>query len=672
MKARLPLHFSACMACMLNLGLCAPTLADDSGELNLPQFHAPETAGSVLPEEVSAPPLPADELLEPTDIPGSAAADTSASSTTETVDAAPEGGARGSSANPGGNADSRTEKEAQEESVRMAWKPRLKLSRERPRRENAKKEALESGKAFRPAESHSGPAQNRGTTEEASASPNKPAESETLDNASTVESAGEDNYRPLEFISPESNDSEETESNDSEEAEGPVGSEASPLEETLEQGIENDEQKSKSKESLSGNEEVAPDAVKPPLLSKIRIPLQATLPVDREAVRSELPPLTPGMKALRDQIRVTLSYHAQHAPNVSEKNPWEVMHWVIAYGHKAEVFVPGQRKVKENAINWLCWNRTCLGEPLFEIQHNLPTPRKGKLVQGHHGQWLAILAQSQTPIDYPIHVDGKSYTVYDIVEAEKLDCEPDSELTFRLIGLSHYLPRDAEWKDSQGRDWTIERMLHEEIEQPINGAACGGTHRLMGIAYSIDKHVRQGGQLTGEYYRGDRYVKDYFEYTYSLMNANGSFSTEWFKKSGFRQDEERWLQTTGHVLEWLNYTLPNDRLREPRHIQSVYFLAKLLDGRRNKEWPIGTLGHGLRALRLYDERVFQPYDDDAAVPQYVVREPVPSVRPSPKALLAAKPSKSGAKGAAKPTQPSAGPKRAPSVRGSVSRSFLGR
>ena len=66
----------------------------------------------------------------------------------------------------------------------------------------------------------------------------------------------------------------------------------------------------------------------------------------------------------------------------------------------------------------------------------------------------------------------------------------------------------------------------------------------------------------------------------------------------------RRLETTGHITEWLVYSLEKEQLVEPRMIKSVSYLTNLLLENRNEKWGIGPLGHGLHALAMYDERIF--------------------------------------------------------------------
>jgi hypothetical protein len=65
----------------------------------------------------------------------------------------------------------------------------------------------------------------------------------------------------------------------------------------------------------------------------------------------------------------------------------------------------------------------------------------------------------------------------------------------------------------------------------------------------------------------------------------------------------RKLQTTGHILEWLVWSLPEDELRDPRIVKSAKFLADTLSNETKHDWSVGPLGHALHALAIYDKRL---------------------------------------------------------------------
>jgi hypothetical protein len=62
-------------------------------------------------------------------------------------------------------------------------------------------------------------------------------------------------------------------------------------------------------------------------------------------------------------------------------------------------------------------------------------------------------------------------------------------------------------------------------------------------------------------------------------------------------------------LEWLCYSLSDEELRQPKTIAAVSYLANLMYKEYDHEWEVGPMSHATHALLIYDERVFQPFDN---------------------------------------------------------------
>ena len=311
--------------------------------------------------------------------------------------------------------------------------------------------------------------------------------------------------------------------------------------------------------------------------------------------------LSPEMKRLREEIRECLSHYYIRPENVASRSPWACMHAMIAYGVDSNLIVNNQRV---NAIGYLNFNGNCNGQQLFYTQGGKLQARIGPGVQGHAGQYLAMLAQSRVKTNFPLKADGEDFTVGDLIEHEKLTCRPNTELTFKLIAVTHYLRSDATWMSNDGQTWDIPRLIKEELNQKIVGAACGGTHRLMGFSYAVRKREQRGEAMEGQWLRAKKFLEAYHAYTFRLQNPDGSFSTEWFVGRADNGPPGRRLETTGHITEWLSYSLSKEELTSPEMVKSVSYLTKLLYDNRNTKWNIGPMGHGLHALATYDERVF--------------------------------------------------------------------
>lgn len=358
-----------------------------------------------------------------------------------------------------------------------------------------------------------------------------------------------------------------------------------------------------------GDDEVAPLPAQPgdlPLVQESHPfdapAAQATKEETRFSKSKKLSDLSETEQDRNRRITEVLEYFKTHQENVVRRGPWALMHTILPYGVDTEI-IAGKQKV--NAIGWLCHNGISAKQRMFQPTQTGFRTNVGPGVQGHEGQFLAILAQSHVHRDYPIQIGNKKYTVNDLIKYEMATCREKTELTFKLIGFAHYLEPNQTWKDNRGRPWSIEKLVAEELAQPINGEACGGTHRLMGLTCAVVSRQEAGLPMTGHFERAEKFLNSFIEYTLTLQNPDGSFSTEWFERRGDEQNVDRKVQTTGHIAEWLIYTLPDDHLRSAEVERAVDFLLNTIGKNPSKDWAIGPRGHSLRALDLYQKRVFK-------------------------------------------------------------------
>jgi len=319
-----------------------------------------------------------------------------------------------------------------------------------------------------------------------------------------------------------------------------------------------------------------------------------------------MPPKSPRLQRLRVRIAQTLATYQRRPMNTSHHSPWEIMHGFVGFGIPTKIRVGGPRGELVNAIGWMNSGGRCRGQVMLTVRDNKPHALYGVGLQGHSAQYLAILAQCRVSAKSPLLLDGQNFTVANLIEDEKLNCRSGTELTFALIGLAHYLPTDAVWRSSDGEMWSLDRLMQEEINQPIRTAPCGGTHRLFSLAYGCQRRLRATGKLDGVYQRANIYVREYQNLTLRrLQNRDGSFSTEWFKYPDDRDDDvDRKVQTTGHILEWLVASLDQERLYENRIIAAAEFIATALAREPGRNWKDGPLGHALHSLSIYQERVW--------------------------------------------------------------------
>jgi hypothetical protein len=135
----------------------------------------------------------------------------------------------------------------------------------------------------------------------------------------------------------------------------------------------------------------------------------------------------------------------------------------------------------------------------------------------------------------------------------------------------------------------------------------------MGLSYAVDRQAKRRLPLDGQFLLAQQYVGRLQEYALDHQNADGTWHPSFLARKGTSRDVMGTLRSTGHLLEWLVFSLPEDRLKDPRVARSAAYLANLLTNRRSA-WnvttmsprDIGTVMHAAHALAIYDRRVFGP------------------------------------------------------------------
>ncbi len=311
---------------------------------------------------------------------------------------------------------------------------------------------------------------------------------------------------------------------------------------------------------------------------------------------------TPTVANMRRGIERILTYFYQRPEIATGRSNWGMMHAMIVFGADTKLAVGRQHY---STIAWIAGNNNCRGQRLLTHDADGIQAKSGVGLQGHQGQFLAVLGMCNVPTDYPLYAGKMKYDVKALIDSEKRACDAGEELSFTLIGLSHYLDTDSRWVAADGTRWDFERLIEEELKQPIVGSACGGTHRLMGYTHALRKRRAEGKPITGQWKRAEIFTEDFVNYAYSLQNRDGSMSTDWFDGRADNGNVDRKVQTTGHIVEWLLTVTPDDQLQDRRLVAAVAFLLRSMGSDLDHDWSIGPKGHALRSLAMYHQRVFR-------------------------------------------------------------------
>jgi len=327
--------------------------------------------------------------------------------------------------------------------------------------------------------------------------------------------------------------------------------------------------------------------------------------------------------------------------NASVHGAWQVVHGILAFGrdfqmahgdtqsgdtkHAAEISSALDYLLDGGALNGWALRPGKVGV-IAVVEEGSTTG------QGHPDQWLGYLSQcgwqSQSvarghsssggiPLDTPLRVAGREYSVGDLLEQAQFDIQPGQEATWTLMALSAYLPPDATWQARDGSTWTTERVVQMEADADLFSSACGGAHRLYGLAAALKSHIaareiknkhatgsqEESQELTGGWAAAADSVDDAIDRARRFQQADGSFSIHSFERPGTSSDIFSTLSATGHIFEVLALSLDDQRLAEPWVLRAAERLVTMLEQTADVDVECGALYHAAHGLLLYRDRI---------------------------------------------------------------------
>ena len=295
--------------------------------------------------------------------------------------------------------------------------------------------------------------------------------------------------------------------------------------------------------------------------------------------------------------------------DAGEHGAWQVVHGILAFGPELPLLHDG---TESPALDYLLGGGTLTGWQLRPGSRGVfaPVAEGSTTAQGHPDQWLGYLSQcglQGIPRDMRLIVGGREFTVNDLLQQALADIRPGQEATWTLMALAAYLPPDAAWTSADGERWTTERVVRMEADADIPSSACGGAHRLFGLACAVRKQLaatgRRPDQLTGGWATAVDVIEECIDRARRFQQADGSFSVHSFERPGTSPDAVARLGTTGHVFEVLALALDDERLAEPWMTRAAERLVTLLEQTADVDVECGALYHAIHGLLLYRSRL---------------------------------------------------------------------
>jgi hypothetical protein len=347
-----------------------------------------------------------------------------------------------------------------------------------------------------------------------------------------------------------------------------------------------------------------------------------------EKIQSPAPPAS-----LKERVKAALDQVKNRELRTSHSF-WTVFHAILGNGLDAKIFDANTNK-EYTALDYICNGGHIWGLQFF-VHEKIMDGKDGVDVQigptfygqGHQDQFVAEMTQLGLPLNTVFHIQYKDekakrqYTFEDFLRYSKANTrmEGNEELSWTVLAVAQYYGTQLSWTNKFGKKIDFEDLVRHEVDQPVETAACGGTHRLFGLTWAYYIHLRDGGKMTPVWQKLDAKLKIYRDKAHNDRNKDlGTFSTEYFKGPGRSSDIERKIGTTGHIVEWLALYLPDEELTQPWMQDAVEALALMILDSQDKLLDGGALYHAAHGLHLYYWRAW--HADDAIPASKVIPLP---------------------------------------------------
>jgi hypothetical protein len=304
--------------------------------------------------------------------------------------------------------------------------------------------------------------------------------------------------------------------------------------------------------------------------------------------------------------------------------PGDVLLAALPYGADAKIWQPDPNSPPRTArtktpqqgnyiysIGTLCWNYTCNGKTLLRGDGKNIYAKVGAGYQLRPGSFLALLAMSNIMPNYELKVGGGIYTIGSLIASEKRSVSRGSNMSMILLGLSFYGTPTDSWKNDLGETWTIERMVIEELNRPIDQGTSDVTDWLLGLTAAVNLYEEENEQLPSPVALAKKQIGVYQEWVLSVQNEDYLWHPKFFLYRGVGADNFETLYASGHILRWLVLSLPDDRLQDLRVKRSITNLITAINrvpatqnANTLTDRQLESLAVALQTISIYQQRVY--------------------------------------------------------------------
>lgn len=377
--------------------------------------------------------------------------------------------------------------------------------------------------------------------------------------------------------------------------------------------------------------------------------------------------ITDEISQLVNRIKITRRRYFEKKLYTDENSPFETLMTANAFGCYATI-EHSSSKTEFNAIGALCWNYPMCETSFLAFNYSVYQgrnnpfsavypqgrtvsvplcsqgsifPLTGYCQQEKTGEFLSVLAIARVGANYAFTPHNRldidkiiqesesnpsaeldsallnssgniRFTVADLVSDAMLNCN-GGDMSALLPAMAYYAPQER-WTNYWGQNWSVLRIVDNELKREVNLSDSDSTDRLYGLTYALRRRLAfKNSQLERQYIIVDEYLSRMKEFTLELQNSDGSWNGAFFTRKGKSRSEDADFAATAHFARWLMILYQSGQLDDPRLTRTMTYLVEQLDQRREAYNPsemsqrdTRAIAYALQAIAIYQQRWAHP------------------------------------------------------------------
>ena len=309
---------------------------------------------------------------------------------------------------------------------------------------------------------------------------------------------------------------------------------------------------------------------------------------------------------LANTVQAAIDSSRRRTLSTDVHTPWQIMHALLGL---REDFKMNKKGRKVDGLEWISNGPKFDGEDWFltsEWGGKAHPYSKPYAFEGHANQSLAILSMLGLPVTHELKTGTKTITIADMINHAKMEINDKEEVSWSLWSLSRYLPPESTWTNKKGEVWSIDRMaqlqLTRLLSKPMMKHPCGGTHAMFALAHARNIRLQNGLPIRGIWLQVDQQIQKCITLARLQQQPNGQFSTKFFDAKVTEADFDKRIASSGHVLEFLMISLPQEHLNHSWVRRGIEATARDIMANRQSYVKCAPLYHAVNGMRIYIDR----------------------------------------------------------------------